>query len=80
VSGHAGALAEHPVTCLWWWAGTTAAVVPAALLTLVADHRAAAGGPRWRLPLWLLGGGCGAPLGALVLVTVVGLVVYAVTG
>ncbi|MEU1670756.1 hypothetical protein ABZ752_01825 [Streptomyces roseifaciens] len=80
VSGHAGVLAEHPVTCLWWWAGVTAAVVPAGLLTLVADDRAASGRPRWRLPLWLLGGGCGAPLAALVLVTVVGLVVYAVTG
>ncbi|MEU1815623.1 hypothetical protein ABZ543_10560 [Streptomyces roseifaciens] len=80
VSGHADVLTEHPVTCLGWWAGVTAAIVPAGLLTLVADHRAASGRPPWRLPLWLLGGGCGAPLGALVLVTVVGLVVHAVSG
>ncbi|QLE74821.1 hypothetical protein FGW37_27410 [Streptomyces rectiverticillatus] len=80
VSGHAGALAGQPVTCLWWWLGATAVVTPAGILTLVADHRAAAGRPPWRLPLWLLGGGCGGPLIAFVLVIVVAMVAHVVTG
>ncbi|GGX65026.1 hypothetical protein GCM10010324_07540 [Streptomyces hiroshimensis] len=75
IPGHADALTRHPVTCLWWWLGVTAAVAPAALLTLVTDRRAASGRRPWRLPLWLLGGGCGGPLIAFVLVIVVGMVV-----
>ncbi|MGK5730979.1 hypothetical protein [Streptomyces sp. URMC 124] len=80
VSGHAGDLGGHPVACLWWWAGVTAALTPAALLTLLADHRATAGHRPWRLPLWLLGGGCGVPLAVFLLLTVVGLIAYAGTG
>ncbi|WP_058042666.1 hypothetical protein [Streptomyces roseifaciens] len=80
VSGHADSLSGQPVTCLWWWAGVTAAIVPAGLLTLVADHRAVSGRPPWRLPLWLMGGGCGGPLVAFVLVMVVAVVVHLFTG
>ncbi|MEV4926409.1 hypothetical protein [Streptomyces roseoverticillatus] len=75
MSGHAGALAEHPVVCLYWWLGVTAAIVPAGLLTLVADRRAGTARNPWGLPLWLLGGSCVVPLAGLVLV-VAGVLAY----
>ncbi|MFF7728855.1 hypothetical protein [Streptomyces sp. NPDC008001] len=80
MSGHPGALTAHPAACLYWWLGATACIVPAGLLTLFADRRAATGRTAWRLPMWLLGGSCLAPVLGVVLVTAGALAYRAVTG